>query len=194
MVSADYTLTHDFMRGHYKHTILHQNKNRTSFLVEDMATRKHYVLKEILITSQTHRLPHTNERDVLKHLFTDSSSRSQETNRTGIIPIPDIFFEPVRLSLVYPFYQMDLFTCITTNIEVSQEEGMCRSRSRCKPFLILFSLLSRFPRLSGGNHRNLLGSTSRDSQDFEGKEGCSPRHQTRKHLPTGEWQLGSSGL
>ena len=44
---ASSTFALDFMKEHCKHRILHHNKTKTIFVVEDMKTQMLYVLKEV---------------------------------------------------------------------------------------------------------------------------------------------------
>ena len=121
--SVSSTFARDFMTEHCKHKILHHNDIKTVFLIEDIKTQKYYVVKEILIMSCLHQLPVTNEYDVLRHIFPSGSLTPEQMSSTGITAVPDILYEIVRVSLVYPLYQMDMFSCINYNMEIFFVDG-----------------------------------------------------------------------
>mmetsp|Transcript_19674 Transcript_19674/g.40845 ORF Transcript_19674/g.40845 Transcript_19674/m.40845 type:complete len:419 (+) Transcript_19674:500-1756(+) len=134
--SSSSTFARDFMMEHTKHEILHHNNTKTVFIAEDAKTHKHYIIKEILITSPLHQLPVTNEYDILRRIFPRDNMTPEQIARTGIAAVPDIYFELVRVSLVYPLYPMDLFGCINYNTDKFQTDGF--SEEIIKIFLAQF--------------------------------------------------------
>ena len=69
-------------------------------------------------------MPCTNEHEILTHIFQGSESQPEfADDRTGIIPIPDIFHELVRVSMVSPLYSMDMFDCLNHHTNVFQAIG-----------------------------------------------------------------------
>ena len=111
----------NFMTEHCKHRILHHNNAKTVYIAEDMRTNRHYVMKEVLVISHIHDLPESNEHSILTkvHEGLDASLEG----RTGVIGVPDIFHELVKISMVYPLYPMDLFNAINFNTDMFKNEG-----------------------------------------------------------------------
>ncbi|GMH53282.1 hypothetical protein TL16_g10182 [Triparma laevis f. inornata] len=111
-----------FMTEHVKHKIIHNTKNKTVFIVEDMRTSQHYAMKEVIIKGNLFKLHSTNEYDVLKNIYEDYNNVNLQ-GRTGIIRAPDIFHDLVRISMVYPLYPLDLFNAIKYNSALYKTEG-----------------------------------------------------------------------
>ena len=111
----------DFMKEHCKHMIMHHNHIKTVFIVEDMRTGKHYMLKEVLILQSLHKLPCTDEHDVLELVHADEEPGIAIL---GLSPKPDIFHELVKVSMVYPLYEMDLFNMIGYHTKKTKQEGL----------------------------------------------------------------------
>ncbi|GMH55125.1 hypothetical protein TrST_g2855 [Triparma strigata] len=111
----------NFMTEHCKHRILHHNNAKTVYIAEDMRTNRHYVMKEMLVISNIHDIPESNEHSILTkvHEGLDASLEG----RTGVIGVPDIFHELVKISMVYPLYPMDLFNAINFNTDMFKNEG-----------------------------------------------------------------------
>ena len=103
---------------------------------QDISIEKHYALKEILIQGESaHGLSITNEYDILKTLHS-RCSESEETSGhvMGICDVPDIIHELVRLNLISPLCQMDLFSCIQHHYDLTRVDSFStkvrRSRDR----------------------------------------------------------------
>ncbi|GMH48785.1 hypothetical protein TL16_g00371 [Triparma laevis f. inornata] len=111
----------NFMAEHCKHRILHHNNVKTVYIIEDIRTNQHYVLKEILVLDNIHNLPENNEHDILKKVYASTDALLE--GRTGIICVPDIFHELVKISMIYPLYPMDLFNAINYNTALFKTEG-----------------------------------------------------------------------
>ncbi|GMH81990.1 hypothetical protein TrVE_jg181 [Triparma verrucosa] len=82
-------------------------------------------MKEILSVPTIHNLPSTNEHEIVQHIYAgmNMASGGPLEGRTGIIEVPDIFREPVKVSMVYPLYYLDLFQAINYNTEIFRTEG-----------------------------------------------------------------------
>ena len=115
----------NLMTEHVKHSVIHQSSNKTVFIVDDMHNGKHYAMKEILSVPTIHNLPSTNEHEIVQHIYAgmNMASGGPLEGRTGIIEVPDIFREPVKVSMVYPLYYLDLFQAINYNTEIFRTEG-----------------------------------------------------------------------
>ena len=103
----------NFLREATKHKILHQCALKTSFLVEDVHTRKHYMLKEYTKSESSNNflsraIPYANEVRMLQ--FLNKERPSGVDDKRGICPVPDVFHELVRVSIIYPMFEMDLFS------------------------------------------------------------------------------------
>ena len=118
-----------------KHRVLHHSDDKTIFMVEDIGIQRHYALKEVLIQREpTHGLPITNEYDILKTLhsrYTDNEENSGQIR--GVCDFPDIFHELVRINMVFPLCQMDLFSCIQHHFDMTSVDNFST-----KTFAVLF--------------------------------------------------------
>ena len=98
----------NFMSQHCKRKILHHNMNKTVYVVEDMRTNKHYVMKETIAVEIMPglNLPWTNELDLLRHIH---ANNNYVEGNSGIISAPDVFHELSKISMVFPLYDLDLY-------------------------------------------------------------------------------------
>ncbi|GMI12183.1 hypothetical protein TrVE_jg9851 [Triparma verrucosa] len=101
----------NFMSQHCKRRILQQNRNKTVYVVEDMRTNKHYVMKETILVEMMPglNLPCTNESDLLRHIY---ANNNYVEGNIGIISAPDVFQELSRISMVFPLYDRDLYNAV----------------------------------------------------------------------------------
>ena len=117
----------NFLREATKHKILHQCALKTSFLVEDVHTRKHYMLKEYTKSESSNNflsraIPYANEVRMLQ--FLNKERPSGVDDKRGICPVPDVFHELVRVSIIYPMFEMDLFSLLENYTVEHQRDSL----------------------------------------------------------------------
>ena len=111
----------NFLHEATKYKIMSQRAGKTSFLVEDVRTQKHYMLKEYTTSEDDYfkcTLSHANEVHMVK-IINDLNDDTR-----GICPVPDIFYELVRVSIIYPIFQMDLFSLLENYTSLHHCEGL----------------------------------------------------------------------
>ena len=117
-----------FLRDAAKHKIIHECKRKLSFIVEDIRTQNHYMLKEYTKSSESGKnfvsqaVPYANEVRMLQHINKERCCGGK--GRRGICPVPDVFHELVRVSIIYPMFEMDLFSLLENYTVEHQRDSL----------------------------------------------------------------------